>query len=387
MPWQFVVTDLSGNVHGELTKASERKVSLPHMRTPSASCRIPLNHPLADTLSNSDCLLKAYRTDAVTATKTLAFHGPVVSTQEVGESGMETIAVTAAGPFWRLTKRLIPASLVKEGAQFGSESALLDYGDIARTILNSVNGVSHTGISTSTTDGAIYTPNTPPNGQGWVGKWYFKNVAEAMAELASGVNTIEFRVRPVEPITTPSWPTIGLFDCAPQSQLGTSRPDAIFEYGTARANVVGYDRTVTRDGILNVAYASVSGWPDSVEKMPDGVTDKYGLVASSDNTSISARGYFEEQVADAGVLDAGLRTAITSYHVAIRKDPRQVITFNPAPNARPAPFIDYEVGDTVRARAVVNGSIRFDGLFRIWGLTFNVDENGNENVELELVTP
>ncbi len=82
-----------------------------------------------------------------------------------------------------------------------------------------------------------------------------------------------------------------------------------------------------------------------------------------------------------------IRTGIVDYHLAYRKNPRQIINFKPAVNARPAPFVDYNVGDFVRARATVNGVLRFDATFRVWGVTFDIDVNGNENVDLELVTP
>jgi hypothetical protein len=392
MAWQFILTDLYGAVHGELTKASARKVTLPHLRVPSATCTIPMFHEQASNVLNTDCLLKAYRIDPVTGTKTLAFHGPVVSADENGEAGVQTISITAAGPFWRLTKRLIPTSKLVTGAQYGDATSLIDLGTIARTVLADVNGAHFTGIDGNTSNGALHTNSS----SAWAGKWFLKNAAEAIAELAAGLNSFEHRVRPTEPTAYANpqgWPRIALFDVAPI--LGVTRPDAIFEYGTTRANVASYTRNVSRDGLLTNAVVSVSGWPDTVERNPppDGSPagtlgdPKYSLVQTPDGTSVTNRGLFEEVVPDAGVLDDGLRTQIGQFHAYYRKDPRNIVTFKPAVNARPAPFVDYEVGDTVRARAFVSGSLRFDALFRIWGLTFDVDENGNENVELELVMP
>lgn len=392
MAWSFIVTDLNGVVQGELTRASSRKIALPHLRVPSASCVIQLEDPLAAILSNTDCLLKCYRTDGNTGTKTLAFHGPVVSAEENGGEQGHTLAVTAAGPFWRIAKRLIPASKLQSGVQFGSAGSTQVLGQIAHDIISNVNGENYTGISPN--GSGMQTATT----QGWVGKWFLKNAAEGIAELAAGLNTFEFRVNPAEAAASGGvggWPTIGTFQTA--QALGQSRPDAIFEHGTTRANVGSYTRTVTRDGILTNALVSVSGWPDSIERDAAGV-EKYGLVqragaspvvppAAPTSAAITARGLFEEVIDDGGVLDGALRSQMADYHILIRQQPRQTIVFNPAPNARPAPFVDYVVGDTVRARAVVAGTLRFDALFRIWGLSFEVDENGNENVSLELVTP
>lgn len=384
--WQFILTDLLGNVHGEVTNAAERKVTLPHLRVPSASFTIPIQDTLAPLALDTDCLLKAYRIDSVTGQKDLAFHGPVVSAEENADASAKSVAVTAAGPYWRLSKRLIPASKLQSGVQYGAAGSLQDLGTIARTVIQDVNGAHFTGIDLGT-----FSAST----SAWVGKWYLKNAAEAIAELSAGLNSFEHRVRPTEPVAyanPQNWPRIGLFDVAPI--VGVSQPDAIFEYGTGQANVTTYKRSVSRESLLTDALISVSGWPDSIERAFDPLNpsvvpwpEKYHLIEVGDTTQINARGLFEEVVSDAGILDDTLRTGVAQFHVDIRKNPRQLITFSPVVNARPAPFVNYNVGDTVRARAVVNGILRFDALFRIWGITFDVDQNGNENVELELVMP
>lgn len=392
MAWSFVVTDLNGAVHGELLRASSRKVTLPHMRVPNASCSIQLEDPLAAILTTTDCLLKCYRTDNSTGLKTMPFIGPVVSAEEDASEQGKTLAITAAGPFWRMSKRLVPASKLQSGVQFGAAGSTQVLGQIAHDIITDVNGANYTGIATN--QAGMQTATTA----GWVGKWHLKNAAEAIAELAAGLNTFEFRINPTEPTVVGSvggWPQIGVFETAPA--LGQSRPDAVFEYGTTRANVTSYKRMSTRDGMLTNAVISVGGWPDTVERDAANV-EKYHLLqraggvthnapTAPTSAEITARGLFEEVVEDGGVLDDGLRAQIADYHVLIRSQPRQLITFTPAPNARPAPFVDYVVGDTVRARAVVGGTLRFDALFRIWGLGFEIDENGNEVVSLDLVIP
>jgi hypothetical protein len=385
MAWNFILTDLQGNVHGEVTQATARKVVLPHLRVPSATFTVPINHYLAKTMLDTDCLLKAYRTDPVTAQRDVAFHGPVVSAEETGESGVENIAVTCAGPFWRLSKRIIPSSKLPTGAQYGSEAGLIDLGTIAQTILSEINGDQFTGIVAGS-----HAAST----SGWVGKWLLKNAAEGIAELAAGLNSFEYRVTPTEATTyanPQNFPRIGLFDVAPT--LGASKPNAIFEYGSGRANVASYKRTVSREGLLTRAMCSVSGWPDSIEKVNVGtpqapiMENKYHFVEYSDAAAGNTHGVFEEVVNDAGVLDDALRLSMAQFHINIRKNPRQLITFKPAVNARPAPFVDYSTGDFVRARATVGGSLRFDAELRVWGTTIDIDSNGNESVELELVIP
>lgn len=386
MAWQFILTDLYGTAHGEVTQADERNVSLPHMRVPTASFKLPLWHPLANTVLQTDCLLKCYRTDLRTGVRRLAFHGPVISAEEVGENLSQSISVTAAGPFWRLAKRIIPGSDAVGGYGYGTEAAPEYLGRIAHVILTSTNGIAngYTGIESGSLTTSMANPfgaGTLIMAQGAVGPYYLKNVAEAVAELSAGLDSFEYIIRPDEAAyPAGSFPRIAFMDIAPI--VGQNRPDAIFEYGTPRANVASYSRSVSRDNLLTRAIVSVQGWPDSPPIDP-ATSAAYDL-RRLDSDNQATRGLFEEVVSDAGVIENDLRDSIGNYHLKFRKDPRQIITFKPAQNAKPSPFTDYEVGDMVRARAVVRGSLRFDALFRIWGLSFAVDKNGNENVELEL---
>ena len=132
--------------------------------------------------------------------------------------------------------------------------------------------------------------------------------------------------------------------------------------------------------MANRVHISVQGWPDT----PEGGE---ALITRDDTTSQTNRGMFEAIANDNGVITGSLRTNIADFHLLYRKNPRQQISFKPASNARPAPFVDYNVGDTIRARAVVRGTVRFDALFRVWGLTFGIDSTGNEDTTLELVMP
>lgn len=376
MAWQFVLTDLNGNVHGEVTNADERKVVLPHMRVPSATMKLPLAHSLANTVMDTDTLLKCYRLNEVLNTKTLAFNGPVVSAEEVSEEGnKQGIAVVAAGPFWRVSKRFIGKGRTTPFV-YGNPTAA-DLGLAAHQILDTINGEGFTGIGKGTR-GAVTT--------GGFGPWWLKNAAEAIAELSAGVNSFEFVVDPIEPQSEPGgvggWPRIGNLRIA--SLIGGTKPDAIFEYGTTKANVSTYSRAISREGMITRAVISVSGWPETPATVAGVAQD---LITRTDATAMNNRGLFEDVVNDAGVIDATLRTSIADFHLLYRKLPREMVTFNPVVNAKPTPITDYMPGDTVRGLANVGGSIRFNALFRIWGITFDVDQNGNENVELELVRP
>lgn len=371
--WSFVLTDLQGVQIGEVGNADSRKVDLPLMNAPSATFTIPLYHALANTVLTTECLLKVYRKDPNTGANTLAFHGPVVSVEEVGDNLSQSISVTAAGPFWRLGKRIIPGSLVRTtGVTFTG-----DLGSIAQTIVTSCNSTGFTGIWPGSLTASI---------SGTAGPYFLKNAAEAIAELAQGISSFEYDVQPTEPVNrAAAFPQIGLLNCAPV--IGTTKPDVIFEYGSTRANVASYNHQVTRDGLLTRAFISVSGWPDSLDLDATTHLPLHDLIQRDATTEQGTRGVFEEVVADGGIIDDGLRTSLADYHLLIRKQPRQIVTFVPVVNAKPSPFTDYSLGDQVRCRAVVKGSVRFDAMFRVYGMSFEIDPLGNEACSLTLVTP
>jgi hypothetical protein len=361
--WQFILTDLAGNQIGEISQAAERSVTLPLNRIPTATFRIPLWHPLAGNVLGLNCLLKVYRRDIVTGVNQLVFHGLLLSAEESAADNQQTIAVTATGPMWRLTKRFIGTT--KAGILFGP--TLSDLGTIAQQILTAANGVWSTGINNGTN---VASTN------GVYGTVWLKNVGEAIAELSSGLNSFDYEVAPIEPVGTAhaNSPYIGVLNTIPL--IGSTKPDAIFEYGTARGNVVTYNRRRDFENLLNAGLISVSGWPDG--------TTQDVLVRNADS-SITAYGRYEDVVNDAGVTDDGLRYALLDANLAARSGAREIVTFSVAQNSRPAPFTDYIVGDTIRGRAVVRGSLRFDAMFRIWGITFKIDQNGNEALDLQLV--
>lgn len=362
--WQFLLTDLSGEVLGEINQGENRQVTLPLNGVPTANFVIPVWHPQATNVLGLDALLKVYRRDVITGINTLVFHGPLLSAEEVGDDNTQTIQAAATGPFWRLSKRFLGQS--KAGLQIGTDTAMVDLGTIAQSLLTATNGVGFTGIGNGTT-----TASTP----GVFGPVWLQNVAEAIATLSAGINSFDYEVAPTEP-TNPAGtiPQIGVLNCIPL--IGTQKPNAIFEYGTTRANVASYDRQRTLQDIVNRGIMSLQGWPDGT---------KQDLLINTNSASITARGIYEDVLNDNGVLDDGLRMELINANLQYRATARERVTFTVAQNARPAPFVDYKVGDWVRARAVTSGSIRFDAMFRIWGITFKIDQNGNEALDLQLV--
>lgn len=363
--WEFHLTDLLGEELGELTDVNTRAVVLPLNQLPTASFKIPVMHPLSPYLSDPtwDGLVKAYRTSSA-GVRTLAFHGPVVSTEEVGDSsGPPMIAVSASSAMWRLNYRLLGTS--SAGWTKGNASTTFDLTQIVESALDDSNASGYTGIEFG---GASTTE------QGAAGTYYMKPTLQAIAEISVGINAFDFEVAPCEPtpVAHQFWPQIGTLNAV--ALIGTNRPDAIFEFGTTKANVTSYNRQLDRTNLLNQAWINQPS-----------ATDHSGILASNDATSIATRGLFEGLVDDGGTTWDVLRQAIADQNVAVRKQARQLVSFVPFLNASPEPLVDYIVGDVIRLRLIVNGVTRIDGTLRVWGISFAIDDNGNETPTLTTI--
>jgi hypothetical protein len=84
-----------------------------------------------------------------------------------------------------------------------------------------------------------------------------------------------------------------------------------------------------------------------------------------------------------------MRNTLLNEHLTVRRNPRNIITFQPSidpqDQGKLPQFGDiYDVGDIVTGRAAFNGSLRFDALFRCWGVEFTIEENGIERTNLIL---
>lgn len=359
--WLFVLTDLQGNQLGELTNASSKQVVLPLNRMPTASFQVLTSNSLSKYLLDPtwDGLVKAYRNS------TLRFIGPVVSTSEQFDSSSgQTISVNAASPIWRLGYRMLGNTSV--GWSLGNATTPYDLGFIAGQMIAAGNAAGYTGIDLGT---------ITASSSGSAGTYWFKDVLTAIGEIATGLNSFDFEVAPTEPTNVgQAWPRIGIFNAS--NLIGTTKSEAIFEYGSTNANVVQYGRSIDRSTLCNKAYIQQPA-----------AADHSGILTSADATSQALRGLFEALVDDGGTQWDTLRQALADENVLVRKQARQVVTFTPATNASPSPFTDYIVGDQIRARITVNSLNILDAMLRVWGITFNEDQNGNETVSLELIQP
>lgn len=359
--WRFILTDLSGGVLGEVTNAHNRTVNLPLNQVPTAGFTIPNNHYLAPYLLNYqwDGLLKCYRDNV------LRFCGPIVGSNEAFDDvGNQSVAVNAAGALWRLSYRLLGTT--PTGWALGTTGTTYDLAYIAQQMLAAGNVAGYTGISSGTQGTTT---------QGSAGTFWFQDVLTSLANLSTGYNSFDFEVAPTEPTNVgQAWPQIGLLNTVPL--LGSVKPNAIFEYGTTKANIANYTRQIDRSQIATKGYMEQPA-----------VADYSGVLTYTDTASETVRGRFEALIDNGGVQYDTLRNALLQENITVRKVARQVVNFVPVMNAVPSPLDDYIVGDQVRARINVYGVNIMDAIMRVWGINFTIDDQNNESVALQLIQP
>ena len=362
MSWSLLLADLAGVTKGEINNAGSRTLSFPFNRLWTGSFRVRLDHPLAPDLLAGDSLIKVYQQTSISTTPALRMVAEIVSVEEVAsESDPGSLAVTfAEAGFWRLSHRLIGKSAA--GYSQGTALAPVVRGSIASNVISTVNAERDTGVRIGT---------IADTATGYVGPWYYKPVSEAITELSATLDGFDFRFDPIEPATDAAGLAVSRFRTA--GAIGQTRANTVFEFGTGKRNIKNLKRQVSRDGLLTRGFHLPPGFPETSDP-----------VVSSENTpAIAARGLHEALVTS-DITVADLRAALVREHVTIRKQPRQIITFEPTSYGSEF-FADYEVGDVVTARARVGNSTRFNALFRIYGVDVTINDTGLATYSLTLI--
>lgn len=392
--WTYIICNRDGTTQREVLNVKDRQITFPLNRLPTASGRIRIDNPLAFSVMDSDKLLKVYRGT------TLKFCGPIISGEESADNNEQIIQFNAVGGFYYVQNRL----LGKQSSAWSYGTATAVAGDpnsgpkkrssIAMKVLNSVNSAG-----AATTDGGGFTGvlGGTENGVGSApanasyGPVTFSPAGDAIVELSQAYDGFDWEVTPTEPSVVASPVQNPLYTGGPvPTQLGTfntwyprkgvTRNNVVLEYGANRPQVSGYKRTSSKESLLTYGYILPPGWPTS------STPGDNPLTATAAPGVLDARGRIESVIPTEQTA-ANLRQQLVNEHVAVRQSARQVVTFTLAQNALPSAFASYDTGDFVRARAVMNGIVRFDYMFRIWGITVNLDEAGNEQIELELAEP
>lgn len=367
--WSFQLTDLNFLPLGEVLNAPTRSVVLPLNKVPTASLVVRLDNPLAPIMASGLGYIKAYRNAA------LQFFGPIVTAEIDATREDATLAVNAAGVAWNLAHRL--AGKTVAGISFASA----DRAVISKSLIDTANGEDETHIDTSLVSPAYQSSNgtsISANSATAYAASPFKPISECLLDLAGTLDGFDWRVTPLENYVNNAVISqkIGRFEAYPV--MGIAQPEAVFEWGTGRNNVVSFKRTLSRDTQANKVYNYTSAGPDA----PGAPT-----VVQTDATSITTWDLMEA-LAQADILDNTLRQRLVDEHVRVRKGPRQVVEFQPhlddGRGRVPQYGTDFLVGDSLRGRICYNGSMILDAAVRCWGAQFDISSENQESITLTL---
>lgn len=358
--WTAVLTDLSGAALGEFAgKAFERKLRHAfNARLKTFSTRIRIDHPLVANVMTGATLLKVYEGT------TLRFVGVQTSGEEVAEGTGASITASWADPFVRLQNRLLGKTVngAVLGYTDGTPLAPKDKSVLVQNMLAAANASGYTGIELGTVTNVGVTS--------FVEYAPYKPAAEAIAEIVNNLDGPDIEIVPSEPTVIGAGLKLATMNIVPV--IGTSRPDAVFEYGDGRRNAASYRRALDLSLMLNRAYV-----------LPPSSDPTGAVLSASDATSQSTYGVFEG-VVPTELSVADLRQKTVNEHVRVRKVPRQQITFSPTrddpayPGRVPKYGTDFFLGDVIPFRAIdpVSKIVRVNGSLRVYAVDWDIDDNG-----------
>lgn len=355
--WRAVLTDRAYKPITELHQATQLQYSRSLSKLATCAFRVRLDHQYVNRLADCDGYIKLYRNAS------LRFFGPLISAEQSVDRDSQTLALTAADQGWILGKRLAGKSAL--GQQFTSAT---DLAQISKTLIDTTNTMSETGISTTTVAMSAGSARTYTAGP-------YRPILEIVAELGQALDGFDWRIVPIE-----NWvngAVVGTKMCYIEAVplIGTNKPTAIFEYGlNTRSNILTFNKTRTRDSQANRVFQSTQDFAD---------------VVSSDNAAAqTAWGVLEDILSLPDITDSTMRTQIVTEHTNVRGNPRDLVRITPhidpgVTGRLPLPFVDYDIGDSVTARIVNAGQVRFAGLLRVYGINVSAeDETGFERVDL-----
>lgn len=358
--WRAVLTNSAYKPLDELMTANGVTFSRSINKLATASFVVPFTAKNFQVMADLEGFIKLYRGTS------LKFFGPLITSEETAEREAQSMALTAADCGWILNKRLAGKS--QAGQQFTTAT---NVAAISKTLIDAANTEAETGIKTDTvtlTAGSSRTYTAGP----------YRPVLQSVQELGSALDGYDWRFVPIENWVNGavSGTKIGYFDA--QTLIGVDNKLSVFEYGpNTRSNIVGYAKTTTRDGQATRVYLPNSTF--------------LNVAGPATNTAAEAIwGRTEDVLSLPDITDATMRTQIVTEHTTVRGYPRRIIRITPhidpgVTGRVPQPFVDYDVGDTVYAKIIANGSTRFQGAARVYGINVNIEAaTGFERVELVL---
>lgn len=377
---------------GDLANARERRFSFKLNQPQTLSFDLPIEDPLAAEIvtavgaATATPIVKLYRDT------TLMMVAEILTAEIVSASPATTVRVVATETMWqRLQKRLLVDSKSTTGYKVATptERTVLIQDQLSNLNTESPTGIdvgtsSTSATSSLTTFSAVRAEGSPITAAvGGVdtttsastgitgGPWTYKPFMEWLQELAFTLNGFDFWQDPLDPVTN-----AGVSGSLNTDELrGQARPEAIFEFGTGRANLVEYSYTMTGEQLINRGWVLPPAFPAGT------------VVSANDYNSVAAF-RMREEVISTDIVAESLRQNLANEHVAVRKSFRRVFTFVPQieDGTRTPRFgVDYKIGDYVEGRVRDNEILLLAGAVRVYGADIEVSNEGQVKTTLTVV--
>lgn len=361
--WNWIIENKSFVEEGILNDVKAGQVVIGLNKTRTASFKIRLDNTLAPYIAQQCAQEPIY----IRAERDgfLMFHGPIATAQEVGDDKQEAqLQVNSTGPEFILAEHFYTGAAAGVKIAPGTDHAKW-FAEAMNTY--STSGSPGTATHVAWLAGSHFSSNTSE-----IEITAFQTMAEILQNLSQQAAGFDWLVVPTEATAAGN---IGVFNA--EAVIGVEKPNAVFEWGAGLTNLNSFNRTVDLTQMANVIYNYASGGPEA----PGSGT----LTSEYTNAELELWG-LRQALMNISVLNNEARQAYINEAHNYRKKPRETLQLTPItdPGTGRLPIYgaDYSVGDFIRARIVYEGSVHIDALTRVWGVQFDVDQNGKEQQTL-----
>lgn len=372
--YRFILADsVDLRVHKtDLVDATGKNFSLTLNRPGSASFSMPLDHPDAILVTPLRSALKIFREDSLTNI-TLLWSGYVANIEE--DVTNNRMAVSCVGWMERLNKRIL-----RRAKTYNT----VDDADIIYDLLADAN------LTTSPAPDSyavpVVTGSWPPTPT-WISQG-LKSSSDVSYSAANRIKTYDALtvIGPEIQALTELENGCDIYldpltrELAIYRKKMLNRTGAIFGYNWGPNNLSAFNRSL--DGTTEVNYMRVAGRPE--------LTPQF----AHDTAAQATYGLIEEVVTLSDAKDVGVLAAYAGAEVALRSTPRIIYAMTPfvfTEGGRvPEPFRDYGVGDQIYFKARWGDRVNIEGVsgkgqaVRVFGMSVNITEEGNESVSLQV---
>lgn len=357
------MTNLEGVRVGEIINGYERKYTANLSKPSTASFQIRKDNAIIPYLfsQEEDYLLQIWQGE------TLRMWGPILTSNlAMTEGSVPSVAVTAADPAWRMGRRFYWGY----GAGFVQSTA--DKALLAQALIGFQNsrsegaGIASTGIYAgySNTCGSTGAYSIPTG----------KSGLQGIQELAQGFDGFDWYIEPLStpnPVS-PNAPYIGGFRAA--AIVGVEKSGVAFEFGVGRRNMraINYlrDQTSRANSVINMSEEGYEVTP--LNTAP--------IIGKIDKENWERYGLLEDMAELSGVPTVALREQYAQEALNVRKFPRRVLSMtsdiDDGTGRVPQFGSDYWLGDTVPARAMIDGDLIFNGNVRVYSVEVSLNNAG-----------